>query len=289
MMKLHASANEKILFVSDCHKWWSESHFAFFEKAFSKAAQDYQHIVFNGDIFELYYAEPEQVKEGGSTNSVKNAVRQSIRWLDRFIDEHPGCHIHFVLGNHENIRKFRRQLDKLQDKYPGRFEWDPEAIRIGDALITHGHLPIGGKNDEQERIYRVREVESKSKWSNMLTWLETPGKAVVEVMREPLRAAGLMYDGLSKWSGNGKFHCLHKGEREEFKLGWVRHVFFGHTHVKFDNVQHRGILFHNTGSFVRAGAESAQDLGVLQAELNPQGKVRNVVPLDLSHKRYWGM
>jgi predicted phosphodiesterase len=67
-------------------------------------------------------------------------------------------------------------------------------------------------------------------------------------------------------------------------MDWVKHVFFGHTHVKFDNIVQDGIAFHNTGAFTQVKSHNPELLGVLEATLT-DGMISNVKPVQLQKQR----
>jgi predicted phosphodiesterase len=61
----------------------------------------------------------------------------------------------------------------------------------------------------------------------------------------------------------------------------IKHVFFGHTHIKFDHHEVDGVNVHNTGAFTAANVKKDDDLGILEATLNADGTITNVQPVRL--------
>ncbi len=278
------SKSQRVLFISDIHRGAGISNLESYEKSLLQKMHDYDHIVLNGDIFELFYIDPKRVdgaKKSDPKDILMKSIRHSIKWLEHIIKENPDCHLHFVLGNHEAVRKFRRQLDTLHEKYPNNFEWDPESIRLGDALITHGDLQMSRQTDSTRPTYRIRDAKAEQKWSRWMAILDAPGQTVVDYLRRPYAAVGMVHAQLKEWDGKNKFHTLEDGQRKPFVMDWVKHVFFGHTHVKFNNIIQDGIAYHNTGAFTHAKSSMPSSLGVLEATLE-DGKIANVKSVQLT-------
>jgi|GEM_PF-3422780 len=278
-----AQKKQSVLFVSDTHRGGLHSDFAAYEKSLIKKMAGYDHAVLIGDIFELFYVHDTDKK--GFRKIIKPHLKDSVEFLENFVRDHPHTQVHFVLGNHENVRKFRSSLDRLQDKYPN-FEWDPQAIRLGDALITHGDLQMSHRTDDRRQMFRLRELEHEHGWTNFHMALEEPGQTVVDFLRRPAAAVRMVHQQLKAWDGNPSFTYTHNREKgQTFEMSWVKNVFFGHTHVKFNNYSHEGILYHNTGSFTRVKAREPKDLGVLEATLNTEGQITDVTPVELERGR----
>ena len=101
---------QKLIVVSDAHRGAAYSKFASFEQELVEVMKNADHVVFNGDMFELFYINPQAVKakDGDETRKrVSHAIKDSAKWLAKFLEENPNIKFHFVLGNHENIKKIR--------------------------------------------------------------------------------------------------------------------------------------------------------------------------------------
>ena len=272
-------SGEKVLFVSDVHIGAKVSNYPVYKKALLEKMAASDHVVLDGDIFELFYIPGSKSKKPRDIikHIVEGHIDESVAWLEAFLKEHPKVQVHFVLGNHENIRHFRKGLDKLQEEYKN-FEWDPQAIRLGDALIVHGDLQMDGEqSDEKRPISRLRHVRDESRWTEQLAAVDAPGQSVVDWLRAPEEAVPLMCQRLKENEENKEFTNRHEGKTHQLDLGWIKHVFFGHTHVKFDNYLHQGIRFHNTGAFTKVKSNHVEDLGVLEAKLSHDA-IRGVKP-----------
>ena len=270
---------QKVLFVSDVHIGAKISNYPVYKKALLEKMAASDHVVLDGDIFELFYIPGAKSKEPRDIikHIIENHVDESVAWLESFLKEHPKVQVHFVLGNHENIRHFRTGLNKLQETYPN-FEWDPQGIRLGDALIVHGDLQMEGEiSDDKRPISRLRHVYKESQWTERLAQLDKPGQSVVDWLRDPSEAVPLMHQRLRESEEDEKFTYRHEGQNHKLDMSWIKHVFFGHTHVKFDNYDYKGIKFHNTGAFTEAKSNNIEDLGVLETKLS-HGKISKVEP-----------
>ena len=274
-----SSHAKKVLFVSDVHIGAKVSNYPVYKKSLLEKMAASDHVVLDGDIFELFYVpgSKSDKKRDIIKHIIEGQVDQSVAWLESFLKEHPKVQVHFVLGNHENIRHFRKGLEKLQSEYKN-FEWDPQGIRLGDALIVHGDLQMdNNENDQVRKISRLRHVYDESRWAEQMSQLDKPGQAVVDWLRDPSEAVPLMHQRLRENELDEKFTYRHEGESHRLDMGWVKHVFFGHTHVKFENYEYKGIRFHNTGAFTKAKSQHLEDLGVLEADLR-DGKIEKVHP-----------
>jgi predicted phosphodiesterase len=306
---------EKVLIISDEHRAAKITNFPAYQASIIAKMAEYDHVVELGDNVELFYIKDShqkdfmrmldvlsgkgeahwhkalKVSEKGNYGKVKSVIRGETMFLREFLEKFPHVTVHKVLGNHENVTKFRSKLDKLQNEY-ANFEWSPEAIRIGDGLFTHAHLQMSGRTDAAHPQLRLREAEVEGrKWRELYAACERPGYALAKVFRSPKNAVGYMHDQLSSWDKAGGFHFVHeKSKPIDFSMDWVKHVFFGHTHVKFDHRDRNGkpgepggdnVLYHNTGAVVEVTSKQAEDLGILEAELQADGSLRNIRPVQI--------
>lgn len=312
---------EKVLIISDEHRGAKISNFGSYRANLIAKMTEYDHIVELGDNVELFYIKNTPVKDyarlmdvlagrgeahwdkeiskkahklgkpedKGNYYRVKAAISGETTFLETFAEHFPHITMHKVLGNHENVTKFRNRLDELQREYHN-FEWSPEGIRIGDALFTHAHLQMSGKTDEQFPQSRLREAHNHGRWRDVFAAFEGVGYYVTQIVRSPTVAPQYMHNQLSEWATKGGFGFVHERQRHAFNMDWVKHVFFGHTHVKFT---HRGadgkeldesasgVHYHNTGAMVEVTSQRPEDLGILEAELHADGKLHNIRPVRI--------
>lgn len=142
-----------LLVMSDIHRGASISALPEYEASLTRQMSAFEHVLMNGDNFEMFFIDrafygmpPHWQKLIGNQDAsahavVKKAIDKSIDFLKDFLEKNPQTHLHFVLGNHELIHKFRNTLDAIQERYPN-FEWSSEAIKIGDGIFVHGDLPM---------------------------------------------------------------------------------------------------------------------------------------------------
>jgi predicted phosphodiesterase len=242
------------------------------------------HVVFNGDMFELFYVDPNQINikpvdksapDGMDLrNRVRAAVKESKKWLETFVSENPNVHLHFVMGNHENIRKFRYQLDRLAERYKENFEWDPEGIRIGNALFTHGDLQMDKKTAAERGEWRLRQAAFPESWNRIFSTGYLVGRPIVEsaaAINSPVKRVSKYLQSAAKME---EFRVRYKGERKKLDIDDIKHVFFGHTHVKFFDKEIDGKHYYNTGSFTH-NPKRIEDVGIIEAELE-EGELKNI-------------
>lgn len=283
---------ETILFLSDGHFGSRNSDITAYQDNLRETMGRYTHVVLNGDMFELMFlpglARGLAPKERRAV--LKTAIRQAVEWLDATLQEYPQTQFHFVLGNHENIRKFRHKLDALQEKH-AHFEWDPEAIRIGDAVAIHGDLLTRQQSDRTRPIYRARDVDSQHGWVEKIVKIgDKPLQMLSNFWNCPQVLAEMIvppqldkWDEITRQNLRHKMSYRHEGERKPFSLDGVKHIFLGHTHYPFDNHRYDGLTYHNSGSFIRALSKPEQ-LRPLEATMQ-DGKVLEVKAVRLEPDR----
>jgi hypothetical protein len=126
----------------------------------------------------------------------------------------------------------------------------------------------------------LRHAEQAKRWAKFLAFFAKPDHAFHKWARSPEKASRKMQRQLGRWDGRELFFASQNGIHTPLRMDSVRHVFFGHTHVKFDNLEgENGVLFHNTGAIVKETSRHPGDLGLLEAEIGPEGAVRNVSPV----------
>ncbi len=220
------------------------------------------------------------------------------------MDKNPHVKIHKVLGNHENVIKFRHAMDKLQHDFKDNFQWSPEAIRLGNGLFIHGDMPMHSKKREQiddtRDKYRMRVAHDEHKWSKVWTALEKPGYKAVKISgrRGPKRAPGYIDDHLEAWPATGKMNYMENGQTKILLpdiVAEIGHVFSGHTHIKYDHRDrdgtvrgegYKGRLYHNSGAVVEVTSHKAEDLGILEAELHADGLLHHIQPVSLDKDKH---
>ncbi len=307
---------QKVLFLSDMHIAGKTSNLATYQAGIIELMTRYDHVCMLGDDWELFFVDKNHVKSMSNllevltdrssdkwqkdfrlkidkkVNDTRNAVQSVIRggkWFtSEFLERNPRVHLHKVEGNHEMVRRFRNEFDYLEEKYPN-FEWGIHGIRLGDALLTHGHIPMQDIHKQQDPA-RLRFAEKSQVWAGFIDlfaglehrWQESKWNTLEKKQTHIAK----FDDNLTERTGLMNFSISHNRQREPLTtMSWAKHVFFGHTHVKFDNViePKTNTLYHNTGAIVKGNASrNPEDLGLLEAELTEDGRIINVRPVHIT-------
>jgi hypothetical protein len=137
------------------------------------------------------------------------------------------------------------------------------------------------KTDDQ--YPKANDTGNSNVWyGRIYKCLNTPVHAAVSKMMPPDKTSRHMDEQLRTWCAAGTFHYVENRSMPiTFSMDWVKHVFFGHTHVKFNSIEKNGILYHNTGAMDYGSSGRPSDLGILEAELHEDGKIRNVQPVNI--------
>lgn len=327
--------------LSDLHKGASISKYkGELQTAIEEKIKQADHIVLNGDVFELFdilnVRDASRARFGlveDAKKKMEKASDEAIEYLEKLLKSSSKRQFHFVLGNHENLRYFTNRLDELQSKYD-HFNWSPEAIRLGDALFTHGDLQMHGQvhgdspagNLQARGEFRLRDVRTVDKVVETMKqeWFSSKLQTVTERWQVPraLTSAALSIPGLSDLLIKGgllvadllghrpseresiklmhdylhnpeiskNFHYLEENSKipKLFTMSGIKHVFFGHTHQpftgkhydgkEFDKESDASIIYHNTGSAIKAQGvtiKRPETIQALSAELK-NGKIENV-------------
>ena len=230
MNRHHATASAYV--VSDLHMFCKRSEADFHMPAIHKAAEKADYFVLNGDTFDFRCS---------TLESTEATVREANRWLEKLAADHPSCHFHFLLGNHDCHHAFVHELERLVDKTPN-LDWHPYYLRLGDTLFLHGDVA------NRKMTHCMLEASRNS-------WVKE---------RQRGRTANLMHDVAFQFNVHKAVSQLaHPTKRvlrrvmaylesmEPHIMDGVRHVYFGHTHVAMTNYAYRGLRFHNGGAPMR--------------------------------------
>ena len=93
----------RCFFISDLHLFASRSKAWKYLDEMVLAAREAENFVLGGDIFDFRWAR---------TKNNRQTVDRAIAWLTDLINSCPGCHFHFVLGNHDYHQAL---MDRLAD------------------------------------------------------------------------------------------------------------------------------------------------------------------------------
>lgn len=212
--------------ISDLHIFARRSEIAKHFEEIEAAAKTSEFIVLNGDIFDF---------EWSTYYTINYTADEARSWLEKLANTNPQCQVYFIMGNHDSHSSFLERLKKIS--LPN-FQWSPTHFIIDDSLFLHGDLPLSGQGVLERKNYEERAV-SKSKTMSLIYDL---------VLRTHVqKIANLIYN---KYTTAAK---IHKAVVSSGLLAShdIKHIYFGHTHVPFNNFFYKGIYFHNTGSVVK--------------------------------------
>lgn len=224
-----AGAPLKVYTVSDLHLFCRRSLADRHMDRIAQAAAKADAFVFNGDIFDFRWSI--------FANTAETA-RESVRWLEKFVQARPECQFHYVLGNHDHVQAFMDEMHELAER-THNLSWDPYYVKIGNALFLHGDCTVWkmtardleefrrGWLDEEPRgefVNRIYDMAFRTRTHCAVSKMFFPRARVIQRMAHYL-------DDIGEGVGSA-----------------TKRVYFGHTHLAIDGHEHRGQLFYNGGA-----------------------------------------
>ena len=215
--------------VSDLHMFSSRSTVGKRMDEIHQAAEKSAVFVFNGDTFDFRWS---RLGEASATSSA------AIEWIANLAARHPHCQFHFVLGNHDANYKFQRALARLCNL--GRnLDWSAYYLRLGDKIFLHGDVTL--------RDMDVRGLaEMRRAWQNHSGLPKALAHGYGAINRLGIDKAVCSFHPRRRMARRILYYLRHV---EPFDA--VNHVYFGHTHTRFEDYFHEGIQFHNSGAYLR--------------------------------------
>lgn len=215
--------------ISDLHLFTSRTNAHRWQERMHAAAAEADYFVLNGDIVDFRWSE---------LPGVEPTAAAAEDWLDELCSAHPGCDFYYVLGNHDGLEAFAARLENLAQRREN-FHWHASHVRIGRSLFLHGDLPIHacGEDPLDRPLLPSRPAKGRG--------LRTAYRLAFAVRIQRL---------ITLWMGpkNSARRILHALKTYHPELaGELRDVYFGHIHRVFQDFQHEGIRFHNTGCALR--------------------------------------
>lgn len=217
------------LVVSDLHIFsavstWQQ-HSARFETEIAASTT----VVLNGDIFDF---------KRSTFDSTADTVKAAIAWLERRLDDHPDTKFHYVIGNHDAVTPFIQALESLAGRYPALSVYYSHVV-IGSCLFLHGDVCHSRMTLEDlkssRRRYATIEPSGVSKFLaklivalriNLIAYLTHPKERMCR-------------------------HILYFLEHHApSDLAGISHIYFGHTHVAFEDYSYKGKVLTNTGGAI---------------------------------------
>ena len=224
---------DRCFFISDLHLFASRSKAGKYLDDMVAAAQQAENFVLGGDIFDFRWAR---------TKNNRQTVDRAVAWLTDLISPCPGCHFHFVLGNHDYHQALIDRLADLTGKLPN-FNWYSYYMRLGSSIFLHGdvadrdnHTAESLAADRQEWLYSRRRGPFLSKLYDVvvLTRLHKPFPHLVYSKRIVAERILSYLDKIGQGPESG-----------------VRNVYFGHTHKHMTDYAYGGLVFHCGGAPIK--------------------------------------
>ena len=220
---------QTVCVVSDLHLFCRRSRVHLHMEHLQQAIGDADFLILNGDTFDFRWT---------TMDTIEETVHEAIRWLDEIAMRHPHCHIHYVVGNHDNVMAFVRALDEYAAIRPN-VSWHPHYVRLGNALFLHGDVADRRMNSHQltkkrekwhddskkaKLFHRVYDVAFALRVHKAVHHVAFPSTVVAKRLMHYLESIGEGPD-----SG-------------------TEDVYFGHTHLALSDYEHKGVRFHNSGA-----------------------------------------
>lgn len=216
--------------VSDLHIFSCVSRYERFMPELREAVQRHSILVLNGDTFDF---------KRSCFASAQETISNAISWLSELCQHAPLTQIKYLLGNHDSNPAFTEALSEFAQSTPN-ISIIPTLLQIGSNLFLHGDACDLPEGSSDIAIVRGRYTSANPSAASILcaTMVTHLRLNVVEYIRHSKRAlAEKILDYLE--------HSY-----PEYRES-VRTIYFGHTHVPFENFEYRGLAFNNTGSLIR--------------------------------------
>ena len=219
---------KKTLVISDLHIFSPASSYARHSEHIHQLIKESEVCILNGDIFDF---------KRSTIGSVSETIPHASRILDSMLSANLNCKFHYILGNQEYIEMF---LNTLKDLPADRFQVHPDILRIEDKIFLHGDiattqnisLPI---TETRTRLLLSERDELSAKLARIIVALRLNLVAYLTHSKEQI--ASRIYQYLALHYKND--------------LILAKEIYFGHTHVPFNNFELNGIKFFNTGSTIK--------------------------------------
>lgn len=212
--------------VSDLHLFTRWTRAKKYLPAMSRAAADADFCVLNGDIFDFRWT---------TLPSIADTVEAAGEWLRSFAQSHPACQFYYVMGNHDGFDFFAEHLDGMVGGVEN-LNWHPSHVRIGNALFLHGDLVLHGPMKDPFARPLTRKLRKES--DGMISVYHLMHRMRLQRMVAPLMKKKWCVDRLAQSFELARPHIT----------GGVTDIYFGHTHLQFSGLRHKGYTFHNSGA-----------------------------------------
>lgn len=250
---------EKCLVVSDLHLGapYSDAYEA--ETLLREQLEDksIKHCVLLGDIYEGVNL-PNKKKPG----VLEKQAKLHMDHLRKLVQDYPHVSFHYVVGNHERLPEFDREIDKIESEFSqDRLSITRHFIKIGNGIFMHGDQAMNPKKyglpDELNNVYDPKDhryVESYNEVNRADWWQAVHNTGNVYApwtVGRMFHRAGQCARAIFSWAH--EFDARNPSPKDVFPtcsmtkkmsimpyegiLSDVKHIFMGHTHDPFTGKQ----------------------------------------------------
>jgi len=214
-------------FVSDLHLFARRSTAHLHISDLRRTAQEVDHFILGGDIFDFRWA----------TIAPQAAVDSATSWLRDLAREAPQCRVSFLLGNHDDHRELVAKLPALAEELPN-FHWHRFYLRMGNAVFLHGDAA-----DRRLTADRLAQRREQFRHHNCAPWRHDAYNWLLKSRVDQLIGRAVHPRTLVVRRLLSYLRDIGQGPEQG-----VRSVYFGHTHRELNGYRHAGIEFHNGGA-----------------------------------------
>ena len=192
-------------------------------------ASEADFFVLNGDIFDFRWS---------TLADAEATAAAAEQWLEELAETFPRCLFLYIMGNHDALEPFARQLDDLARRRDN-FRWHRSHVRVGNSLFLHGDRVVdGGRTDPlSRRLTGVGKPKTNGHHLAYRAIIATRAHRVVSALHS------------RRWWAKRILRSLET--HHEGLADGLTDIYFGHIHKTFSDFDCGGVTFHNSGSTVR--------------------------------------
>jgi UDP-2,3-diacylglucosamine hydrolase len=225
------SESQKAYFVSDLHLFSRRSTGDEFLPELKEKVRNAHTIVLGGDIFDFKWS---------THGSAERSCVRACDWIDDLLRENDQCEFHYILGNHDSNPLFVNHLKDFAGHHE-LFFWHRYFARLDHCLFLHGDIADGSLD---HAVLDSRRAKLERKQRKLKAWHVAYDMAIHARLHRlailSIRELVVLQrvSDYARQIGHGKD-------------AGVTDVYFGHTHMDLDGVEHHGMRFHNGGAAIR--------------------------------------
>jgi UDP-2,3-diacylglucosamine pyrophosphatase LpxH len=217
---MNAPSKKQLLVISDLHLLSERSIFTLNLQPLYNIISNKNILVLNGDIFDLKWSIIKKEK-------VSEYINAFFKKCSELADE-----VYFIYGNHESYTEQKILIENAVKNLDNVKTYEHYFI-FNEHFFTHSDLEIGKKP--------ARSFKPKMHYKN-----KTISKIYGFIIF--LRIGNLV---AKFFTANYCAPKLHSHNKSIIEQNNIKNVYFGHTHLPFNNYIYNEITFSNTGSAVK--------------------------------------